>query len=514
MLTVMQWLQSLVDEVIAKYPDGQIVVSSGVTPSGKYHVGTLREIMTAEAIAREVRSRGRSAQHLHFCDDFDVFRKVPADIPADYEQYLGQPVSDIPAPDGSNRSYADYYLEDLFTISRSLHLDMEVLRANELYRTGRFVTPIERALTRIDDIRRILEQVSGRALDDTFSPVQILEEGRLKNRHFDKIDTTAKTVIYRGHDGAQKDVSYVQGQVKLNWRIDWPARWWLYGVQVEPFGRDHATRGGSYDTGKELVKDIFGGNPPIPVPYHFINRSGETKKMSKSAGNVITAVELLDIVPAEILWYFMLRFNPEKQLFFDEKQGLMKLFDDFAALLAKTDKTDSERHLLDLCLEGINAPTASNIPFTHLVVSYQASLKDANKTIEVIARTEHAQTALSDQETILRELTFIDTWLQRFAPDEVRFELRQNIDQLEFNEQETAFLAAVADKIADAPSNASGDWFHMMIYERKDAFTLETTEMFSTLYRALIGKSSGPRAGWFLSILPRDWLVQRLRLLT
>jgi lysyl-tRNA synthetase class I len=36
--------------------------------------------------------------------------------------------------------------------------------------------------------------------------------------------------------------------------------------------------------------------------------------------------------------------------------------------------------------------------------------------------------------------------------------------------------------------------------------------MFTTLYRALIGQTSGPRAGWFLSILPREWLVKRLSL--
>jgi lysyl-tRNA synthetase, class I len=37
-------------------------------------------------------------------------------------------------------------------------------------------------------------------------------------------------------------------------------------------------------------------------------------------------------------------------------------------------------------------------------------------------------------------------------------------------------------------------------------------ELFTVLYRAIIGKNSGPRAGWFLSMLPRDWLVARLKL--
>jgi lysyl-tRNA synthetase class 1 len=66
--------------------------------------------------------------------------------------------------------------------------------------------------------------------------------------------------------------------------------------------------------------------------------------------------------------------------------------------------------------------------------------------------------------------------------------------------------------VAAAPADADGMWFHGAIYELKDELGLAPKEMFTTLYRAIIGKISGPRAGWFLSILPRDWLVERLNL--
>ncbi|MGH9856953.1 MAG: hypothetical protein ACRD4B_03815, partial [Acidobacteriota bacterium] len=69
----------------------------------------------------------------------------------------------------------------------------------------------------------------------------------------------------------------------------------------------------------------------------------------------------------------------------------------------------------------------------------------------------------------------------------------------------------LADKIANAPENADGEWFHKAIYEFKDAMSLQPKFMFAALYHVLIGKESGPRAGWFLSILPREWLISRLR---
>src|SRR2546430_11310060 len=39
------------------------------------------------------------------------------------------------------------------------------------------------------------------------------------------------------------------------------------GIAAEPFGRDHATKGGSYDTGAAIVREVFGAEPPIPTPY-------------------------------------------------------------------------------------------------------------------------------------------------------------------------------------------------------------------------------------------------------
>ena len=37
-------------------------------------------------------------------------------------------------------------------------------------------------------------------------------------------------------------------------------------VTIEPFGKDHATRGGSYDSGARIVREVFGGEPPLPWP--------------------------------------------------------------------------------------------------------------------------------------------------------------------------------------------------------------------------------------------------------
>ncbi len=507
----MQWLSTIVDALIARHPDGDIVVSSGVSPSGTYHLGTLREVLTAEIIATEVRRRGRNARHLHIVDDLDVFRKVPANIPSEWDQYLGRPLIDVPAPGEGAASYADYFLNDLLDAAKQLHIEFEVVRSHEKYRSGFFVPAIEKALENVDTIRSILEEVSGRTLDEQWTPIQVIENGYVKNRQFVSIDTAQKTIVYIDKDGKEAVADYAHGNVTLSWRVDWPSRWALMGVQCEPFGRDHGTKGGSYDTGVRIVREVFAAEPPVPVPYNFINRVGDTKKMSKSAGNVVTAKELLTILPPEIVWFFLLRSSPDKLLFFGEGEPLMRLVDEFAELQAKTEKTVSDKLLLELCLHGVDEPTVSDVPFSHLVASYQAALRNVDTTLAVIGRTEYADVARDQAATIRKELRFIDHWLDTSAPEDVRFALRNQVDKAEFSDVELALFAGLAEKVAAAPVDADGSYFHTALYSLKEELALQPKDMFAALYRLLIGKQSGPRAGWFLSILPRDWLLARLK---
>ncbi len=507
----MQWLNTIVDQLIEIHGDDEIVVSSGVSPSGTYHLGTLREVMTAEIIAVELLRRGKKARHIHVVDDLDVFRKVPANVSSDWEQYLGMPLCDVPAPDGSDRSYADFFLADLVDAAAKMNLIMEIVRAHERYRKGAYVSVIETSLAHVATIRQILADISGRALDEAWSPIQVVENGRIKNRQFTSINTTEKTLRYIDADGTEKTTRYDDGAVKLNWRIDWPARWELLNVAAEPFGRDHATKGGSYDTGVVIAKEVFGIEPPLPVPYHFINRVGETKKMSKSAGDVVTAAELLTILPPEIVKFFLFRSAPDKQLFFGEGETLLRLFDDFAALLDKTDRESWEQQVVDLCLDRVSERTVSSVPFSHLVASYQAALRDPEGTLAIIRRTEHSEVADLQGDIIRRELKLIDTWLDTWAPEELTFSLTDTVDLHQFSDEEKRYFSALADKIVAAPSDADGAWFHSTIYEFKDKVDLPPRELFASLYRLIIGKTSGPRAGWFLTILPRDWLIARLR---
>ena len=509
----MNWLNQIVDDVLARHPEGEILIESGSSPSGTYHLGHLRELVTCDAVLLEVRRRGRQARHIQFVDDLDGLRKIPVNIPAEYEKYLGIPLCDIPAPDGFNGSYGDYFLQGLIDACQTLGIEVDYIHANQKYREGFYVPAIERSLERLPEVRRALETVSGRQLDESWSPIQVMESGRLKKRPFVSLDKETKTLVYKDAEGNTQTVGYQDGKVKLDWRLDWPGRWWLQNVAVEPSGRDHMTKGGSYDTGVEIMKDVYEADPPYPVSYDFINMAGDTKKMSASKGTGLDAMEGASIMPPEVVRYFILRAAPLKRLYFDPVNGVVQLMDEFAAFAAKSDKTESEEQLWYICTRGNNQNrSVSRVPFSHLVASYQASLKDADKTLDVIKRTEHGAVAEQEADIIREELKFIDEWLRLRAPEDVKFELAEQVNAGDFSETEQQFLKALGDSAAAAPQDADGMYFHERIYELKDELGLQPKELFTTLYKALIGKTSGPRAGWFLSILPRDWLVKRLKL--
>ncbi|MBC7581235.1 lysine--tRNA ligase, partial [Aeromicrobium sp.] len=122
----MQWLNTIVDELIARHPDGEILIESGGSPSGTYHLGHMRELVTCDAIMLELQRRGRAAKHIYFVDDLDGFRKVPGNVPEEWSQYLGMPLCDVPSPSGAaGESYADHFLQGLKDSCTALHIDVE-----------------------------------------------------------------------------------------------------------------------------------------------------------------------------------------------------------------------------------------------------------------------------------------------------------------------------------------------------------------------------------------------------
>jgi lysyl-tRNA synthetase class 1 len=509
------WLDQLIDQILAENRDEPLVVQSGHSPSGTYHIGLIREFVISNAIAGELNRTGHQAKYIDFIDNFDVLRKLPAGIDQTFESEIGKPLFKASDPYGCHSSYGDHFLADLRKASSELGLSREEELASEHYAAGDLTKYIEITLSKLDEIKDIITRVSNRQLEAGWAPVQLLSDSDdLREWTYDGWDEN-ETIFYSDKGGKRGELNFVQNpaRVKLNWRIDWPARWHLLNVAVEPFGRDHASKGGSYDTGKEIVERIFGGKAPVPVPYEFIIPSGMTKKFSKSEGGVLTPLDALDIMPPEILKYFVLKPLPRKQLEFDSGMGLYRLIDEYSRVEeAVQDGAEHEfKRAYQVSASGVSEPTIARVSFNHLVTAYQTARGDKDEIKALLRRSGYEEVVSQQGNQLDREIGYVGHWLQKYASEDIKFSIAEQIPNVDLTDEQRGFLTILAAAI-EQNSEIDGQKMHELIYAAKDQAGIDASEAFQAIYRVILGQDSGPKAGWFLAGLDRDWLISRLHL--
>ncbi len=504
------WLDNVISAVIEKVGDEQeVVVSSGITPSGPYHVGHSREILTADALYRGLAARGTKVRHLHFVDAYDALRKRYPYLPESYEQEAGKPVYLVPAPDGRHSSYAEQYFSSYKQAAGMLGIKMEVLWTHEEYMAGRYADIIVETLQKRDQVAAILERISSRAVEDGWQPVQVLDEtnNSLRTAKFLSFDPDARTLQYRAQDGSERTADMRAGQVKLDWRCDWPARWKLFNVTVEGFGREHATKGGSYDTGKAIVEEVYGGVAPIPVPYDTINLKGDTKKMSSSLGNLVTIQDALTIIPPEILRFFVFKSLPQKQIFFDPGMGMYTLIDEVAKIeeAEQAGLSHDFSQAWDIAKLKPDQAALAQVPFSHLVTVYQTAGGDLGRILELLRRTGHGYAADNQVDALKRELGYVERWLKDYAPEQVKFGLRSAAKlSRDTSKAEAEYLGLLIEKLQGMGEELEADMVHTAIYDASQQSDLAPKEAFGLLYEILFDQKTGPRLGYFLAALGRN----------
>jgi lysyl-tRNA synthetase class 1 len=495
------WADRIAREVIAagRAP----VISTGISPSGEIHVGNLREVLTADAIHRALLDLG-AAPRFHFvADDFDPLRRVYPFLDASvYEPLVGRPLSAIPCPCGRHASYADHFLEPFLASLRELRIPVEVVRAHELYGGGRMNGCIVEALRGSERIAAILAELTGKAAEAGWSPFQPLCPacGRISSARVTGFSAEAETVDYACACGSSGTVPMAGGG-KLTWRIDWPARWKVLGVTVEPFGKDHATRGGSYDTGARIAREVFGVEPPFPIPYEWIRLKGGGD-MSSSKGNVLSIANALELVPPEVLRYLVLREPPQRTIAFDPGLPLLQLMDEV------DDANAAGRDDRSLALSRAGGFRPFGVPFKHLVVAAQTAGFDEERTREVLARTGYGAV---DREALRERLGYARRWLAAHAPDDLRFEVRAALpaEARGLTPDQREFLLRVSEGLRDG---MTGDEVHDRIYSLAPSFPgTPPAELFRAIYLSLLGKPRGPRAGWFVAMLGPRWSAARFQ---
>lgn len=494
------WADEAARAVLEARPGPQ-VISTGISPSGPIHVGNLREILTADAVYRALLDSGAEA-HLHFvADNLDPLRRVYPFLNEEvYGPLVGRPLSDIPCPCGSHDSYAEHFLGPFVDALGRLRVEVEVLRSDRLYREGRMNGAILRALEDRDRIAGILRDLTGKEVSESWSPFTPLCPacGRVDRARVLDFSREAETVRVACACEFEGELP-LAGAGKLTWRIDWPARWQVLGVTLEPFGKDHASRGGSYDSGSRIAREVYGIEPPFPVPYEWISLKG-LGDMASSKGNVLSVGEALEIVPPEVLRYVVLRARPARAIALDPGLPLLNFVDE-------VDNPEARgRNARAAELSHAGGFRSTGVPFKHLVVVAQIARFDLERLLEILDRGGYGGV---DRESVAERLGYARRWLERFAPEEMRFDVPEDLPAAaaELGPAEREFLEDLGRSL---DSSLDGADIHALVYEKAQAAGLEPKEAFRAIYLAILGRPRGPRAGDFLAFLGAEFAARRL----
>src|SRR4051812_269390 len=507
------------EEVAAKCSGPQIINDSK-TPSGRVHVGALRGVLIHDAIFKTLKAKGIEARYFFGVDDYDPLDEIPAGKGAHFEQYLGQPLCNVPPPDGSSApDMAEHYMGEFWEIFAELGVEVERYRMRDIYREGKFNQAIDTILKHADVVRRVYKEVSNSDRPPTWYPFQAVCEqcGRIGTTEVYAYDGTL--VSYRcrpdmvkwargcGHEGR---VSPFDGKGKLPWKLEWVAKWITFPVTIEGAGKDHSTKGGSRDVAAACLKAIFQKAPPLNVPYEFFLVGGA--KMSSSRGVGASARDMADLLPPEVLRFLMIRTKPNSPVNFEANEdGIVKPFNEFDRYAVRVNREQSAKpdeaavyRLAETKDEGdylaANFQLVSAlVQMPHLSVENEIAKRAGRPLTELEARH------LADRIRSAR------VWVERFAAEEEKTRLQETLPAraAELSATQRGFLHLLAEALATTPWE--DDALQAKVFEISRLTPIEQPLAFKAIYRVLLDREAGPKAGNLLAFLDPKFVIARFQ---
>ena len=479
-IPVLSWAEKVADGL----GGGPHVVVTGISPSGNIH--NLREVLVAEAVANALRNRGEEVRFIFHADTIDPLRKVAPGVPASFEEYFGHSLSRVPDPEDCHASYAEHFLVPFEEALHEMDMDIEVLRSHELYEAGVYTDVTREAIEHTEELRDILQEASGRQMPERWSPyLPRRTSGQLTGARVLEHLPERHSVIFVDEDGFEEVADYSQGEGKLGWRVELAARWKALGVTFEPFGKDHTSRGGSTDTADRMSREVFHYPVPGRFEYEWISIKGQGA-MSSSKGIVLLPKDLLEIMPPDAIRRMMLGRDPARALELDLWEGFPRFMDEF------------------------NAETGrSEVPFNHLALVAQ-TVGEGVEAAATILRRGGYEGAARDPERLAQDLSYARNWARDWAPESMKIGLLEQEESREIaaglDEEQREYLADIAAKLGP---EMGGDEVQDLLYSTAVGRGLKPKKAFAAVYKTLLGKTSGPKAGPFIAGLPPEEVRKR-----
>lgn len=495
---------------------GYVLFETGYGPSGLPHIGTFGEVLRTTMIRRafEVIS-DIPTRLICFSDDLDGMRKVPGNVPNQEElaEHLQKPLTSVPDPFGTHDSFGDHNNAMLRRFLDTFGFEYEFYSATEFYKSGQFDEVLLRACEKYDDVMKVMLKSLREERRQTYSiflPIHP-ETGRVLYVPMKNVDAAKGEITFDDEDGREWTLPVTGGNVKLQWKPDFGARWAALGVDFEMYGKDHSTNTPIYDG----ICRILGQRPPEHFTYElFLDDKGQ--KISKSSGNGISIDEWLTYASTESLSYFMyLKPKTAKRMYFDV---IPKAVDEYHQQLRAYATQDATQRLNNPVyhIHGHNVPASDMVvSFSMLLNLASASSAEDKETlwgfIRKYAPDATAETHPGMDQAAGHAVRYFQDFVKpakvfRAPTGQERAALEDLAKALQDGEYARDLIARKNQMVGkDEPlpevDYADEEFLQSIVFAVGKVHGFEPLrDWFKAIYEVLLGASQGPRFGGFIAL--------------
>ena len=488
---------------------GKITLQTGYGPSGLPHIGTFGEVARTSMIVNALKHlTDLPTEIITFSDDMDGLRKVPDNVPNKdlLEKNLHKPLTKVPDPFKKFDSFGEHNNQMLKNFLDNFNFKYSFKSSTKLYKSGFFNSSLQEILKNYDGIMNIILPTLGKERQKTYCPFLPIcpDTGHVLEIPMKEINKE-KSIIIFDNNGKDLEMSILDGNCKLQWKVDWAMRWYALDVDFEMYGKDLIE---SAILSSKIIKLIGKTNPSGFAYELFLDEKGE--KISKSKGNGITIDQWLKYASPESLSLYMYQ-NPKraKKLY---KEIVSKTVDEYLELLDKAKNQDDFK----LLMNPVWHVHDSKVPEEKMIMSFsmllnlvETSNADSKELLWKFVKKYKKDIEEKDY-PIFNDLV---GYAIKYFNDVIKKQKKYKIP----NNDEKIALKALVSTLDNCNDEMSPEDIQTLIYStgKENGYSKNLRDWFKLIYEVVFGDQNGPRMGFFISFFgvqeTKDLIQKRVK---
>ncbi len=472
---------------------GKITLQTGYGPSGLPHIGTFGEVARTSMMVNALKQLSDfPTEIITFSDDMDGLRKVPDNVPNQelLTNNLHKPLTQVPDPFAKYASFGEHNNQMLKNFLDSFKFNYNFQSSTSLYKNGFFNPTLKIILENYEGIMNIIIPTLGKERQQTYSPFLPIcpETGHVLEIPVVEINKEKSKIIF-DNNGKKLESSILDGNCKLQWKVDWAMRWYALDIDFEMYGKDLIE---SAILSTKII-NLLGKKNPSGFAYElFLDEKGE--KISKSKGNGITIDQWLEYASPESLSLYMYQ-NPKraKKLY---KEIVPKAVDEYLDCIEKSKKQDE----LQLLMNPVWHVHDGKIPTEEMIMTFSMLLN--------LVETSNANSKdllwkfVKKYKSDISESNFpifdgLVGYAIKYFNDVIKAQKKYKTP----NSSEKLALEALVKTLEKCTDEMSPEDIQTLIYStgKENGYAENLRDWFKLIYEVVFGDENGPRMGFFIS---------------